>query len=83
MKNTIRENTLFIGSKFKTVNHHITEDKPAKFIFQKKEIDLKKIDEAKAEQLIKDGFAFLERIEKPKAEPKVEQKTEGKVETKK
>lgn len=82
MKNTIKENTLFIGHNFKSKGHHITAEKPAKFVFQKKEFDLKKIDETKAEELIKNGFPFLERIEKPK-EVKIEAKVEPKAETKK
>ena len=73
--NRIEKNTIFIGSKFKSVGLHITQDKPAKMGFGKETFDLKTITEAKAEELIKNGFRFLERIEKPKAEPK-EVKTE-------
>lgn len=68
--NRIEKNTLFIGDKFKTVGLHITQDNPAKMGFGRETFDLKIISEAKAEELIKNGFPSLERIEKPKEEPK-------------
>lgn len=81
--NRVEKNTLFIGSKFKTVGLFIEDDKPAKMGFGRETLDLKTITEAKAEELVKKGSRFLERIEKPKTEPKVEPKTKGKVESKK
>lgn len=79
--NRIEKNTLFIGSKFKTKGLHITQDEPAKMGFGRETFDLKTISEEKAEELIKNGFRFLERIEKPKTEPKeVKTEVEPKVE---
>lgn len=70
--NRVEKNTLFIGDKFKTVGLLIEENKPAKMGFGNETFNLKTITEAKAEELVKKGFRFLERIEKPKAEPKTE-----------
>ncbi|WP_338812718.1 hypothetical protein V9L05_15235 [Bernardetia sp. Wsw4-3y2] len=69
MKNRIENGVLIIAGKFKTVNLKITEEAPARMGFGRRDnFDLKRISVEKAEQLVKDGFKFLERIETSKAE---------------
>jgi hypothetical protein len=72
MKNSLQKNTLIIGNKIKTVGLFITEENPAKMIFNKKEIDIKTLSLLEAELMVQNGCRFLEKIEEPKKEPKTE-----------
>ena len=71
MKNKIENGVLIIGGKYRTVGLKITEEAPARMGFGRRDnFDLKTITVEKAEQLVKDGVRFLERIETPKEELK-------------